>query len=170
MFGGCGPVVEVGLSKGVDGDAGAQRFLVVEALNGLLHSLHFGRVKRYIFFVGEFCVLKYDLLTIKVIEIQYKVADFLFIFLNIEIHLIGKFRGELADLAEKGIRSFGLMVVYAALFIKLQVFLHFLFFFCWNVAIYDIAPFQILQKLLLFVWLQIEDAFLRCLAILTSIT
>lgn len=113
-------------------------------MNGLFQSLYFRCVKRDILFVGKFCVLIHDLLTIEVIKVEYKVTDFLFILLSIKGQLIDKLRGELADLGEKGIRSFGLVIIYAALLVKLQLFLHFLLFLCWNVAIYDITPLQIL--------------------------
>lgn len=98
MFGGRRSIVEAGFSKGVDGDAGTQWFLVVEALNWMLQSLYFMRIKRHIFLVGELSVLIHDLLSIKIIKIQNKVTDFFLIFLRIKVHLIGELRGQFADL------------------------------------------------------------------------
>lgn len=63
------PIIEVGLSEGVDSDAGTQWFFVIKVLDGMLKSLEFGCMQRYVFLVGEFCVLMNDPLTIEIIKI-----------------------------------------------------------------------------------------------------
>lgn len=102
----------------------------------------------------------HDLFPVEVIEIQDKVADFLLVLLGIEVHFVSELGSQLADLGKKGIRSFGLLIIYAALFIELQLFTCFLRCFCWDVAVDDVTPIQILQQLLLAFHLMLLDAFL----------
>ena len=84
------PIVEVGFAESVDGDAGTQRFFVVEALNGVLQSLELRCLKGNIFLVCEFCILMHDLFSVKVIEVQNEVADFLLDLFSIEVHFVSE--------------------------------------------------------------------------------